>query len=31
MSVSFGGTSQQVSITTSGTALKGVSISLSKG
>jgi hypothetical protein len=31
MSVSFGGTSQQVSITTAGTALRGVSISLSKG
>jgi hypothetical protein len=31
MSVSFGGTNQQVSITTAGTALKGVSISLTKG
>ena len=30
MSVSFGGSTQQVSINTSGTALKGVSISLSK-
>jgi hypothetical protein len=31
MTVSFGGATQQVSINTSGTALKGVSISLSKG
>ena len=31
MSVSYGGPTQQVSINTSGTALKGVSISLSKG
>jgi hypothetical protein len=30
MSVSFGGATQQVSINTSGTALKGVSISLSR-
>jgi hypothetical protein len=31
MSVSFGGSSQRVSITTSGLSLKGVSISLSRG
>lgn len=31
MSVSFGSSTQQVSINTSGTALRGVSISLSKG
>ena len=31
MSVSFGSATQQVSINTSGTALRGVSISLSKG
>jgi hypothetical protein len=31
MSVSFGGSSQQVSITTSGGGLKGISVSLSRG